>query len=471
MKYQVYSLAASLDSIEWNQFTREVRQGRLCQHKPTQALVAGLKGHYPAFEVEDTDLYSHLFPGSSFDEARLRVLRTGMKEVLETFFIEKALEKKKGIRNILLLGELMSRGNQVAARRVLESALSSQENHLTIEGMLRQFELHEFALELDIRENKRNQQHDWTRVLDSLSEYSIAQTLRLLCAIYNESKMLNQDVEPFRLRADAAIEVALRMTDTANPIISLYARLLNNLTGRDSESLSDYLREWLNLHGNEISETERLNVLGLWINNLVQGDWMGKPGYLEQTLEAYNMLLESGRFFNAGSFSVHSARNAVAVASRLGETAWGRSFLQQAEKELNPADLPALVSYAHAYLDFSEGNLTSALHHLREAPLHDPFYRLACDLLLLRIWYEKGEDDLFLSLHTALIRQLYRKEKVTGTFRKSIQSFLSVIGQLHSLRSQTKRNPDTLKGLCASIDWMTLREWVDKEIRKLMNDN
>lgn len=468
MKYQVYTLAACLNSTEWNQFTREVRQGILCRHSPTQALVAGLNGHYPAFEVEDTVLYSHLFPESPFDGARLRVLRTSMKGLLETFFIEKALAKKKGIRNVLLLGELASRGNHAEARRVMETSLIDLDKHLTVEDMLRKFELQEFGLELDIRENRRNRQHDWTRILDSLSDYSIAQTLRLLCAIYNESKLLNQDVEHFRQRSEGMIEAAQRMGSNAHPIIPIYAKLLNNLTEAENESLSEFLRQWLDQHGNEISETERLNILGLWINHLVQGDWMGKPGYLRQTLEAYTMLLESGRFFHAGSFSVHSARNAVAVASRLGETTWGRTFLQQAEKELNPTDLPGLMAYANAYLDFSEGNLTSALHHLRAAPLHDPFYRLACDLLLLRIWYEKGEDDLFLSLHTALIRQLYRKEKVTGAFRKSIQSFLGVIGQLHGFRSQTKRNPDTLKGLCASIEWMTLREWVEKQIKKLM---
>lgn len=468
MKYQVYKLAATLSSVEWNQFTREVRQGMLTRHAPTQALVNGLKPLHPGFKVEDGALYAKAFPGEKFDDARLRVLRAGIKELLESFLIQKALEKRKGIRSILLTGELIRRGYLDEARRVIDSSTAAPAE--TVEDGLRNFELQEYGLELDIRENQRNRQHDWSRILDSLALYSNAQMLRLLCAIFNESNLLSQDTQEFQRRAAQAIQAAAQAADSP-ALISIYARLLGLLSGRETESLTEPVRNWLQHHQKAGFENERLNVLGLWINHLIQGDLSGKSGYLRQTFEAYAILLETDHLFHAGSFSVHSARNAVAVASRLGETGWGRAFLKRAQEELNAADLPGLSSYANAYLDFSEGNTRGALRHLRNTPVDDPFYRLATDLLLLRIWFETHEDDSFLSLHAALTRQMYRKEKVASNFRKSIQSFLSVISKLHDLRSQSpsarSRGLENVNSYRASLQWMTLREWIEKQVQKL----
>jgi hypothetical protein len=461
--YQVYILAQTLSKVEWNRFTREVQKGILCQHADTQAFVAALAPHYPAFEVEDTIVFKRVYPDQDFSDARLRVLRTYLKDLLEEFLVQDMLRQKATLREQLLVSALFARNCVPPAKKLLESRLARLDtDDLSMEGLQARFEFEEMGLELYVRENNRSEGYAWMPLINHLTDYALTHRLRFLCAMKNESNFLAIDSQDFRAHCDMALLEVAHLGASANPLVEVYAQLLQLFTQPDFAPHFAAVKAWITRHGAHASATERLNIIGLWVNFLTQGDRRGLPGCVRMTLEAYQGLVAQNLFYQAGSFSVNSARNALSAAVRLGELAWAKAFLAQAVQQLPAAEASRLHAFGAAYLAFAAGHYSQSQKLLARADYSDPFYKLTQTLLLLRITYERGDDDLFLSTHASLSRQMFRKEKVTIAFREGIRNFLKMALALHQCRS-LGAPAEAVKALRRKYEGsalMGLREWV-----------
>lgn len=468
--YQVYQLAQALTPVEWKRFTRDVHKGILCQHADTRAFVAALGPHFPEFDIADTVLFDRVYPGQGFSDARLRVLRTYLKDLLEEFFVRDALAEKSALREQLLVRALFARNCVPAAKRLLEHHKAGLPlEGLSIDALQARFELEEMQLELHVRQNNRSEGFAWLPLIASLSDWMLTQRLRFLCAMKNESHFIAMDTQDFTAQRNAALEEAARLGDSAHPLVAIYSHLLRLFTTPDFSLHFAAVNAWVGRHAAQLPSNELLNIIGLWISFLTQADRRGLPGASRMILEAYQGLAKQAFFFQAGSFSVNSARNALTLAARLQEVGWGREFLAQAVHALPSAEATRLHAFGAAYLEFSAGNLKEAQKLLAQADFSDPFYKLAQALLLLRICYERGDDDLFLTVHASLSRQLFRKEKVTVAFREGIRTFLKMTLALHQCRSlgSSPAAVQALRDKYASYELMSLREWILDKLAEL----
>ena len=461
--HQAFIIARSLSNVEWSRFTREVKKGILCQHADTIAFVGAVAHDYPVFEVDDRTIFGLVYPGQEFSDARLRVLRTYLKDLLEEFLVKEQLKRDPDVRSQLLIRALFDRNCLQAAKHILEPSISSfKTGALSMELLQRRFDFESLSLEQHIRENKRDKPFNWIELINRLNDFSLSQRLMLLCAMQNESNFVVFESHEFTAQRDLALAEVAEMGAKVNPFVEIYSYLLQLLTTPDFAQHFAKVKSWIARHIQTVSDSDRLNIIGLWINFLTRGDRRGWPGCVRMTFEAYHELAGHAFFYQAGSFSVNSARNALSAAARLGEVEWGTTFLEQACAALPTSEASRLKAFGAAYLAFAQGHYPQAQRLLGQADYSDPFYKLSQSLLLLRISYERMDDDLFLSNHAALCRQLFRKEKVTVEFREGIRSFLKMAIALNECRSRGA-DAEAIQGLRSKYDslpLMGLREWV-----------
>ena len=221
---------------------------------------------------------------------------------------------------------------------------------------------------------------------------------------------------------------------------------------------------WIRIrnHARQLAEVEQLNILGLWTNFLIQSERRGLENCLPMVLAAYQTLMEQNMLYDAGSYSINFARNALAVAARLGELEWGWQFLDHAKGQFNETEAHKLYFYGAACLEHAAGNNSKAKKILAKGDFSDPFYKVAQALLLLRICFDTHEDDLFLSIHASIYRQMFRKEKVTSTYRQSIQNFLKLIKSLFDLRALAANAQQIAEWKVQYVGYpvIALREWL-----------
>lgn len=469
-EYICYEIARSLNKNEWNRIVREVKNGIRTQHADTQAYVAAIAQHYPAFEISDESIFQKAFPGEPYSNPRIRVLRTYLKKVLEDFLIESAQQNAPSTREYFYVRSLLDRNCPELARLVLASYFKKGDsNAFSVDDLLHEFSMEEMNLELYIRENRRTNGYDWEGLLRKLDQFSITQKLRLLCAIKSESNFVTRETPEFHVQlAGIRAEVDRIGTDRI-PILGIFYQLLLLITEANYDPHFLELQRLLAEYGPGLSKNERLNVYGLIINFLNYSERCGMPNSLRYMFQSHQEMTRQDLVFGAGGFSVNSVRNIITSGARLGEIAWCWKFLEEARNRIPSPESDKFYYYAAAYLEFTGKNYAKAKRNLVQSELADPFNKIANDFLLLRICYDSGEDDLFLSLHASLSRQLYRKDEVANAYRQSLLNCLKILLKIFELRGTSPKSAEikNLKKQLDGFEVMMVREWILEKIEEL----
>jgi hypothetical protein len=289
-----------------------------------------------------------------------------------------------------------------------------------------------------------------------------------LCALANYGESFARSPEEAAL-IQAGLGEAATVEDRLPPLGKVYFHILSLLNGGDQKKHFEKLQGLFAAFAHRIPASEQRNIFGLMINYLHANDQKGKAGSLDRQFIAYKEMLRLGLVFGQGAFSVNSARNISIVGTRLGEFAWTRSFLETIPEMVpGPAGLNVL-HYGSAYLSLAEGRCSDARRHLSQVDYSDPFYKMANDILMLRIAFEEKSIDLFHHQHAALSRHLYRREDISEGFRQGLHNLLKVMMALMDLGSRrcTAEDIAQLRQMLADFKLVFNREWLEDKIAEL----
>jgi hypothetical protein len=468
--HQCYRLARTLSPDEWRQFIDNISRLRQKKLQDLRTLVIAMKPMFPEFQMSDEALWASAFPGVSYDNARLRILRNYLKVQLHRFLCQQELQEDVATQQLLLIRALQRRGCLDQAAALLQSEQERLARApLSTDQLDREMVLEEINLDLFVKIQNRKGNYPWEQVLDKMAALATTKQLRLLCAMMS--------ARGFQLSKEGAKEYPLQeLLETVSwqidnlPLLGkIYYHLLKLFIVGGQESTRQQIQESMATFGDTIDATERMNVHGLMINYFLQQGRNGDIDSLHRALQTYKEMDRNGLLMDAGQFTVSHVKNAVALSARLGEITWAREFLERMREHIASSEGENLYLYSAAYLDFAERKYSDAKRRLSQFDFLDPFYKVSHDGLLLRIGFETHDPDLFYTIHATLNRHTYRQSTISPSFRKSIQNLLKIILPLYDLRwnPQPKTSLPQLRTLLASFKTIANLDWVHAKLHEL----
>lgn len=432
---KLYQNLALIPPKDLERFTQFLHSPYHHLHAETRQLWKVLATHHPGFEVTDETLFDTAFPGKQYDNARLRVLRTYLFDLLEQFLAQEELQSNPRVQ-----ARLVRMANaRLSLPNISGKYLSHKEEpqFQNTSQALEEFFLMEDELRTSIRSRNRGEKRDFPRIMHPLDVYYLSHKLRFFCVMTDPSAMQSGPHDIPGLEEMLALCEVLDLT--REPLIAVYYHLLLMFLDRDREKNLQIFTRLLREHGSLLDSFEKGNCYLFLVNFYFAQMASGIPGALQRLFTLYQQMADMSVFFDQESVTAIHLRNMVKVAAMLKEFNWAWKQIRAYENHLSAEWRDNVIAYCKASLYMEDGEYKEAKRFLLNARLQGVQYETGRQVMLLRIYFEENDLEGFESVKTALKTYLHRNQKIPLSTRNSLKNLLRFSSRLFHLRDMKTR--------------------------------
>ncbi len=371
-----------------------------------QQLARYLVNAYPAPPTNET-VWKHLYPGTAYDDARLRKLSGDLTHQLEQFlslqsFDQSPLDQRMQLLNSLLTqhdADLFGKTWKKVCKdvyRLADSAAEIAEYRYRLEVMNREYR---------VRHRMRDgafwtppQETRWGDA-DTLQRMAYLNTARDLYQMLDLK--LNADItysntgnRPELPMVEGYVELARSHPVISKlPLMGMYLRLLdlyNSSTPSDPRSLMTFLFR----NHQKIPVSERQQVFNWILNYLVVKLNRGESKTVVfQLLDLYEFGINKGLLLHDGVLLPNHYKNMIALCLRAQDLDRAEHFLED-YKRLLPQDVrEELPMLNRIHISFAKQDYTRTIQLASQSRFTKSLDELAAREVLLKAHYENGERD------------------------------------------------------------------------------
>ncbi len=266
--------------------------------------------------------------------------------------------------------------------------------------------------------------------------------------------------------------VAQKEEDAARAV---YAKALQlTLPGTEESArwqLFEETRQLLQQHLPLFSKLEAQQIYTSLLNYCTrQLNRTGEERYRRAYFDLNRALLERGWLQEAGVLSPWRYINLVAVALALGELAWAKAFAEDFKEQLPAAQRENAYHYALGQWHYAAHQLAQARHHLMQVVFEEPLFNAGVRLLLAKVLYDAGAEELL--LHQLEANRLFfmRDKSIDETRKAQLEAFNHFLRRLARIPAFEKKALEELRAKLPGPseimghDW--LAERLDRRLQK-----
>lgn len=399
-----------------------------------------LKAFAPGFHLEEGDwekAFRHIWPGRKMDQAEFRNKQSLLKRYLIDFLSWKEFQETPEEKSLLYLRQLRKRGLQHLFEREsrrIQGRWQSADSSLEEEIYYR-YRLSDESNILFGQSQVRKSDENLLAKLDYLDHYYLRVRLRETCELLNRQQLLNAKARNdfFEAWLNEKIGEASSFED---PVIRLYLQIYRCYKFGDREEefteLVRLIREFYHLF--PLSEAKA--IFRHAQNHSIRQINQGKAFYLKELLDLFEFQLEEGIIFQDGMLDHSDYKNIVVVALRLERFDWAESFIQDYQEQVHPTYRSSVYQFCQASLLEARGKQDEAIRFLREVSFSDIFYEISSRILLIRLYFEKGDWEGLFYANDAFERFLKRSQSISRERKAAHLGFTWAVRQLSKLRER-----------------------------------
>lgn len=445
-------------------FTQYLQSPFFHSHEETLELWMSLRLYSPHFEVSDKDLYCVAFPEKTYDNSRLRVLRSYLYNHLENFLQHLELEARQKDRNRLL---------RVAAFRYSLPQLNKaawepigNPIYWEPEDAYDEFVLRRDRLRNEVKGANRHSILE-SKVLEPLDSFYVIQRLKYLCVL--AEPITNSDPIMLKPEIELVFDLYKQFELHQQPLAAIYFHLLRLYVAEDPNENLENLDKLLDKFREQLDPNEVINIYTIWFNYLNQQYRAGAKEGLRKIFELYKKMITLSCFFELGSFSAKHFLNVSCIATNLKEFEWAKSFLDENEVKLVDPWRQSIFAYCYGFWLFSQGLYTEAKLQLLDVEMLDTSLKIMSQLLLLKIYFESNDFEGMESIRMALKTFLYRNKEMTKVNKLSVSNFLRFSSRIFNYKNGP-RSSNALAKLALEIsncEPIQSRSWLEHKLEEL----
>ncbi|BDS14362.1 hypothetical protein [Aureispira anguillae] len=411
-------------------------------------------------------IFKQLFPDRLYDDLTLRRLMSKTTKIMEEF-VHFLMSKKDISNQHKQLSEFLnSRQQPQLAQKQLSKGkkklLTQKEKTHSYYYQFYQLEQEEFE---QTASHNRMQMTNLQVIFDHLSIAFILENLRYACIAISHQNLYNTEYTiPF-------LKEILRLIQQGHyqdiPAIQLYHWAYLALTQPQNMRHFELLKQNLLKQETLLPLKEKRNLYTLAINYCIKRiNSNESQHFIQQVFQLYKQGLKNEILLDNGMLSRFTYKNIVAVGLRLKEYDWTATYIPTYAKYLEVAYRENYQHYTTSKLYFSKGEYDAAMQRLIQVEYDDLFLNLDAKTMLMKIYYETQSYNALDAFFHSFIIYLQRKE-IMGYHRENYLNIIRLTRKLLELPPNNKKAYQQLSEAIHSIQPLTEREWLSKQLSKI----
>lgn len=252
---------------------------------------------------------------------------------------------------------------------------------------------------------------------DALDRYYFTRKLKTACEIINRNNIIGRKYDtgflhPLIQHLDT--DTDLKEVPSVKIYLSIY-RMLEYQQETDFEALKHLLEQYTTLFPRE----EARDLYDYALNFCIKKINVGQSAFVEKAFHLYRNMLDSGVAFRGPYLTQWDFKNLVTLGNRLKKYDWVEKFLHEHKVHLEPEFRENAFNFNLANVYYEQGESRKALRILNSVEFTDIFYGLSARSLLLKLYFESGDEEAFYNLADAFGAWIKRNEKIS-VYQKNI---------------------------------------------------
>ena len=444
-------------------FNRREEVTRLCEY-----LAAHIgKPAQKAFVAES--LFEAAFPGELYDNRRLRHVMSYTLDALRQYFALAEWQSNKAECQQTLVRALRNRGLEKLFGKALDKADSQGErrNVRDAQHHFQQYQLHQEKLEHKAR-SERSASLNLQPLPDELTIFYVSEMLRHACSALMHQAVAGQTYHMQLL--DAILSVAEKGEMLETPAVAVYYHAYRMLQSPEDELPFERLKNLLAQHENRFGQEEMRGLYLMAINGCIRRMNAGKRAYIREAFDVYRAALERNFLTENGFLSSFTFKNIIRIGAALGEHAWTEQFIEQYRNTLQPHERDNSYRYNRAFLYFQKADYARAMPLLQQVELEDPLNNLHARRMLVRSYFELGEQDALESVLQSFGAYLNRQKNL-GYHQELNLNFVRFMLRLIRLPTRDEEGKVSLRKDISAEKQVAEREWLMEKLAEAQSSD
>lgn len=420
-----------------------------------------LRQQSPGFLPENLEkevLIKRVFK-NEIDEKQLHYEMNYLLKLAEQFIGLRHYEKQAFMADIHVVEAYLERKLD-KHYHFLQKKLVKQQSKISvlkINDYYQQYQLSDIANQYYLQHQVRKFDPALQSASDDLDVYYIANRLKYLCQMLNRNKIFKKHYTISF--SEQILEMAALPDFQKVPLIALYYQIALMFTQEESDQAYLELKKLFDQYFPLLGKLTQLEILSYALNYCVRRVRTSnrKTWYLQETLNLYMWGIDSEMLLSDNVLSPWHFKNIIKAAFNLKQYEWVGNFIKNYYQKLEPSFQEDALNYNLADLYFHQKDYGQAIQYLYQVQQSDIHYALGAKVMLMKIYYEKDEEEALLSLIASFSIYLSRNKHISNDLRKTYQNFCLILNRI--LRRNPKKREKILKDI-KTMPLLTSRNWL-----------
>jgi hypothetical protein len=411
-------------------------------------------------------VFYKIYPQKEFKSKKLAELLNYSQNLMNSYL--SWISNKKDLAHLQRIDnldhfELYEESSRELDKR-LEKTKSQQEestNSYWLRFQLLQRRDHHFT-----RAGRRVQDYSLEQSLEALDQYYFIERIRGACESINRSLILNQT--PDLGQADFILSYLEENEDfERGALLELWLAVFEMLRKPAHTIYFERLQDLLQKH-DQVAAEELNAIFAFAQNHCIRKSNAGEIVWENYLFELYKQGLKSRVLLQNNLMPQSTYKNIVTVALRQNAYDWTREFIEKYRSSIDEKFRASAYAYNLANYHYSMGDSREAMSLLQSISFPDVFYNLGAKSMLLKIYFEEGEDEALESLCESFRIFLSRNRNLSNQQKESYKNLIGLTRRIHRLRirsdylppSKIKRDRIALEKKINQTQAVMNRKWV-----------
>lgn len=384
---------------------------------------------FSSADVTKTAVWAQYTTKKPLNEKELTYLISFLFKHAENYIAMEALNADETTKGTHVLGHHMLKGLDKQYRAALQRTHSALQKEPYRDAIW-----HHKAWRLADVENQyfyfsktRKSDQSMTRALKHLDAFYLDKKLEMSSEILNLNQILQKKL-PTDFMQDLLL--FLDKQPETEPTVLIRKLILNCL--RDAEDANSFT-ELLKLLPSTPTLFPPDKVKGIFSyaqNFCIRRIKAGDLSYQSVLFQIYQESLRSEVMYENGILSPWSFKNVCSIALTLKEFEWTAGFIASHRERIAPQFRDSALAYNSGHLHYHQQAYQQALRSLMQVEFSDIFYALDTRRLMLKIYFERNDDDALTSLISSFKTFLRRNKVVSEQNRIAYKHFVDWLGRI-----------------------------------------
>ena len=419
---------------------------------------------FPAKKIKRQVVFTVLYPNKKYDDKQLNYLMSMLLKLAEQFIAYQQYQQQGTLPAYHTLSALIERNLEKHYNYLYKKARKKLEQHplRNANYYYQQFLLSDIADKHFEKKGQRIFDQSLQLASDYFDLYYLSNKLRYATEMLDRQQVVSAS---YQLNLVDEISAYLKKNPHEDiPSIAIYHQILNTLIKEDAPSQLEKLKDLMRQHHNKFTPYEMKQIYFLVLNYCTRKIGQGKRQFAEEALNLYLEGIDKQILLEGNLLSPWTYKNVITLGIGLKRFAWTEQFIFDYNNQLGKEFQQDALHYSLADLYYRKGDFQSALKHLSLVTFSDIYYNLGSKLILIKIYYESGEDGALLSLLASFNIFLTRNKLIPNTVKTSYKNFVKFISKL------LKVPPAKLNQLKLEVQQTEIlmdKAWILKQIEAL----